>query len=58
LRALSRGQHIAHASVKYLATASMTVETDAPIEVAADGDLVGYTPARFEVKPKALQVLA
>jgi diacylglycerol kinase family enzyme len=58
LGALSRGRHISHPSVKYLRTTNMTVETDAPIEVVADGDLVGFTPARFEVRPKALQVLA
>jgi YegS/Rv2252/BmrU family lipid kinase len=58
LRALSRGRHIGHPNVKYLTTTSVTVETDAPIDVAADGDLVGFTPARFEVRSKALQVLA
>jgi diacylglycerol kinase (ATP) len=40
----------------YLATRSLEVEADQPLEVAADGDLVGYTPARFEIRAKVLQV--
>jgi diacylglycerol kinase family enzyme len=33
------------------------VEADTALEVAADGELIGYTPARFTVQPKALTVL-
>jgi len=33
------------------------VEADVPLEVAADGELIGHTPARFTVQPAALRVL-
>ncbi len=56
LRRLCRGQHTTHPNVRYLTTRSLKVDTDTPLEVAADGDLIGYTPARFIVRPKALPV--
>jgi len=58
LRALGQGQHIAYPKVRYLTAGTLNIETDFPVKVAADGDLVGHTPASFEVKPKALQVVA
>ncbi len=56
LRRVCRGQHTTHPQVTYLAASSLEVEADQPLEVAADGDLIGHTPARFLVRAKALQV--
>jgi diacylglycerol kinase (ATP) len=56
LRRVCRGQHTTHPQVTYLAARSLEVEADQPLEVAADGDLVGYTPARFEIRSEVLQV--
>ncbi len=53
-----RGTHTTHPGVRYFPARTMAIETEPPIEVAADGDVIGETPARLEVKPKALRVVA
>ena len=55
---LLRGTHIHHPNVRYFPARSLSVASDANIEVTLDGDIVGHTPATFEVKPKALNILA
>lgn len=54
---LLRGTHISHPKVRYQTALSVSIETETPVEVAADGDLIGSTPARFQVQPRALKVL-
>jgi len=58
LRALCRGRRIRHPDVQYLVGQDLSVEAEASLEVAADGELIGSTPAHFSVKGKALPVLA
>lgn len=53
-----RGTHTTHPGVDYFPARVMSVEAEPPIEVAADGEVVGETPARFEVRAKALRVVA
>jgi diacylglycerol kinase family enzyme len=53
---LRRGRHTTHPKVRYLTASSVAIDTDPAIAVAADGDLIGWTPARFGVQPKALKV--
>jgi YegS/Rv2252/BmrU family lipid kinase len=55
--ALLRGTHIRHPRVDYFETHDVTVSTPRPADVQLDGDCVGTTPARFVVKPNALQVI-
>jgi len=55
---LCQGRHTGHPDVRYLTARSLAIASDPPIEVAVDGDLVGSTPARFEVRPQAIAVLA
>jgi len=57
MRRLSRGQHTHHPKVHYFTGRSIRVDTVEPIEVAADGDLIGLTPASFEVNPGAIRLL-
>jgi YegS/Rv2252/BmrU family lipid kinase len=52
-----RGTHVNHPNVRYFPARTVVVETDPPIEVQADGDLLGHTPGRFEVRPQALRLL-
>jgi diacylglycerol kinase (ATP) len=52
-----RGRHLTHPKVRYFPARTVAVESDPPIEVQADGELIGHTPARFEVVPHALKVL-
>jgi diacylglycerol kinase (ATP) len=56
LSRLRRGEHITHPAVRYLPARTLEVDADSALEVAADGDLIGHTPARFTVRPKALRV--
>ncbi len=54
---LLNGRHTNHPKVRYKTGEELTIETENPIEVAADGDLIGCTPARFQVLPRALRML-
>ncbi len=56
LRRLCRGRHIDHPNVRYLLAHGLQVDAPCPLEIAADGDLIGHTPARILVRPKALRV--
>ncbi len=56
LRRLCRGRHTMHPKVQYLPARALEIEADVPLEIAADGDLIGYTPARFAVREKKLPV--
>jgi diacylglycerol kinase (ATP) len=53
---LRRGEHIYHPAVRYLPARELEVDAAGALEVAADGDLIGHTPARFIVRSQALQV--
>ena len=57
IRQLSRGTHTAHPKVAYFPARDVSVEAEEALEVAADGDLIGHTPARFEVRPGVLALL-
>ncbi len=58
IRRLYQGKHTTHPGVRYFPARSVHVESESPVEVAMDGELVGFTPARFDVQPKALGCLA
>ena len=53
-----KGAHIHHPAVTLYETRTLEIETpEGPQWVCADGETLGQTPCRLEVKPKALQVL-
>ncbi|MGV3615230.1 MAG: diacylglycerol/lipid kinase family protein [Fimbriimonas sp.] len=52
-----RGTHVSHPKVRVLRGERVTVEAEPPLPVLADGELVGVTPASFEVVPGALRVM-
>lgn len=54
---MSRGQLLSHPKLRYFSARAVAVEADPPIEVQADGEIIGQTPAQFEVMPGALRVL-
>jgi len=54
---MSRGHRISHPKLRYFTARYVAVEADPPIEVQADGEIIGHTPAQFEVMPQALSVL-
>ncbi|MBI5689347.1 MAG: diacylglycerol kinase family lipid kinase [Verrucomicrobia bacterium] len=55
---LLRGTHIRHRRASYFPGREMTVATAEPADVQLDGDLVGHTPARFQLLPGALPILS
>jgi diacylglycerol kinase (ATP) len=57
LQRLRQGRHTDHPKVCYKTALTLAVETDPPSEVAADGDLIGQTPAVFQVRPQAITLL-
>ena len=62
LRILPRvlsGTHTRHPAVRILTTKFVEIETpEAPQWICADGESLGQTPARFDIRPGALKVLA
>ena len=52
-----RGRRPAHHQLRYFPARTVAVEASPPIPVAADGEIIGQTPAQFEVVPQALRVL-
>jgi YegS/Rv2252/BmrU family lipid kinase len=57
VRRLCRGQHVMHPEVRYFTARSVTIKAVPPADVQVDGDLIGSTPARFDVRPNALRLL-
>lgn len=57
LRRLARGRHLGHPKVRYMTARRVQVDAAPPLDIAADGDLIGHTPAQITSKPGALRVL-
>lgn len=58
VRRLSQGRHVGHPKVRYFTARSVALDAEPPCAVQADGEQLGHTPARFQVRPQALRVLA
>jgi diacylglycerol kinase (ATP) len=58
LRSLRYGEHGSWREIKSLSGPSFEVRTRRPRPVNADGEIVTQTPARFEVLPRAIEVMA
>jgi len=54
---LYRGTHGRLAQVEFGQARRVEIDSEQPIGVEADGELVGHTPAVFEIVPSALQVI-
>jgi diacylglycerol kinase (ATP) len=53
---LARGRHLEHPRVVHARTARVAVATEPPMEIDADGERAGETPAVFELLPERLRV--
>lgn len=51
-----KGRQLSHPKLRCFPVRTVSVEADPPIEVEADGELIGHTPAHFEVVPRALKL--
>jgi diacylglycerol kinase family enzyme len=52
------GKHLAHPKVETIQAASVSVESDPPLRLMADGELIGWTPLRLKVLPSEIVFLA
>lgn len=50
------GEHLSSPDVREYQSATVTVDADRPLVVEADGEVLGTTPARFDVLPKVLSL--
>jgi diacylglycerol kinase (ATP) len=51
------GRHTSVPGTLYRTGRVVTIETERPVPVQADGDLITHTPAQFTVEPRALRVV-
>lgn len=51
-----RGEHVPHPDIKEAKRVRVSVTADRPLPVEADGELLGHTPATFEVVRDALRL--
>jgi diacylglycerol kinase (ATP) len=52
------GKHLAHPKVETIQAAAISVESDPPLRLMADGELIGWTPLRLRVLPSEITFLA
>jgi diacylglycerol kinase (ATP) len=52
------GKHVTHPKVDLLRAASISVESDPPLRLMADGELIGWTPLRLRILPGEITLLA
>lgn len=61
LRAFPRvfqGTHITHPRVTMLRARTVRIESETPLPIFLDGDIIGTTPAEFTLHPKAIEIMA
>ena len=51
-----RGTHLPHRHIAELRASRVRIEADPPLPIEADGEILGTTPATFEVIPRAVRV--
>ncbi|MFQ3586036.1 MAG: diacylglycerol kinase family protein [Fimbriimonadaceae bacterium] len=52
-----RGSHLSHPKVLSFRASRIQIESSPPMPILIDGDVVGQTPARFDVRPLALKIV-
>jgi diacylglycerol kinase family enzyme len=50
------GEHLPHPNIVEYRSRTLRVEASRPLWVQADGEILGTTPARFEVIPQAIRL--
>jgi diacylglycerol kinase (ATP) len=54
---LFKGTHITHPKVMMLRGKRVHIESDPPLPVLIDGEVVGTTPVEFMIAPRAVEVM-
>ncbi len=52
-----RGRHVEAPEVQIIRTERLTIETDPPLELWADGERIGHTPAAITALPGAVRIM-
>jgi diacylglycerol kinase (ATP) len=52
------GKHLTHPKVEASQAAAISVESEPPLRLMADGELIGWTPLRVKVLPAEIEFLA
>ena len=53
---MGSGEHLGHASVREWQSSTVRVDAVEPLTIEADGEILGTTPATFEVLPRVLSL--
>jgi diacylglycerol kinase family enzyme len=51
-----KGTHLPHRGIAELRASRIRIEASAPLGIEADGEMLGTTPATFEIIRKAIQL--
>lgn len=51
-----KGEHVPHPQIEEAKRVRLSIEADRPLLIEADGEVLGHTPARFEVLKDLLQL--
>lgn len=51
-----KGQHVPHPDIEEAKRARCSITSQRPLLIEADGEVLGWTPARFEVLPNAINL--
>ncbi|MFN2526878.1 MAG: diacylglycerol kinase family protein [Actinomycetota bacterium] len=51
-----RGEHLPHPDIEEFKRARLSITSERPLLIEADGEVLGYTPARFELLPEAVSL--
>lgn len=52
-----KGTHLSHPKVNLIRSANISIQSDAPIPIQADGEIVGETPAHFGILPSTMKLV-
>lgn len=52
-----KGTHVTHPKVRMFRARHVVLESDPPLPVLVDGEIIGTTPAEFTLAPRALEIM-
>lgn len=52
-----RGQHLDHPAVHSIRCASLTITSNRPAPIEAEGEIIGYSPLAISIQPRRLRVM-
>jgi diacylglycerol kinase family enzyme len=54
---LKAGRRIKHSKVQYLKSRDVELSSDEPLEIEADGEIIGWLPARVKISEVKLKII-